>query len=79
MEKLAMSLIHFDHLILGYENEKKERRYVLFDDEVNLIGEWEVTQEGDKKIPADLGAAMKLAKSRSLAAELQKRLTEINA
>ena len=79
MDRLAMSLIHFNHLILGYENNKHERRYILFDDEVNLIAEYDITQEDGKKIPADLGAAMKLAKSRSLTAELKKRLAESDA
>lgn len=74
MKTLVTATVHFGHLILGYEDESKLQSYVLVDANLDPIEEYEPTEKDSVRVPANLAAAMKLAKQRYQASEAGKVL-----
>lgn len=79
MKTPISSLLHFNHFILIYEDERGVRSYRLIDDKAATIAIYEETEKEGKRVPADLAAAMKLAKRRHFAAVADQALADLDA
>ena len=79
MKKPIGSILHFNHFILYYEDERGARSYRLIDDQANTLATYDETEKDGKRIPADIGAATRLAKRRQLVGEAGAALAALEA